>query len=164
LEKRDTDQLVMKLTVLETINTLYPKRDWLHIYTVGSLTAKNGNVGARNYYKLFSFYLSLGQHATHFDGETEAMNTALMQIFGRTGSFTKAIIFSDSITATELRKKSDALPHKRVTEIYSYIKLLKGLQKHIKFMWISYHCDVADNEQADHLANKGTKIKHLHIN
>jgi hypothetical protein len=48
---------------------------------------------------LFSFYLSLGQHATHFDGEIEAMNTALTQMFGRNGSFEKAVIFSDSSAA-----------------------------------------------------------------
>jgi hypothetical protein len=35
LKKRDTDQLVMKSAALETIITLYPGGDWLHIYTDG---------------------------------------------------------------------------------------------------------------------------------
>jgi hypothetical protein len=73
--------------------------------------------------------LSLGQHATHFDGEIEAMNTALMQLFGRTGSFEKAVIFSDSSAAIQLTAKFDALPSKRVTDIHSSIKLLQGLKK-----------------------------------
>jgi hypothetical protein len=71
LNKRGTDQSVMRLATIEAIYTLYPEEEWLHIYTDGSLTEKNGNVGAGNYGKLFSFYLSLGKHATHFDGEME---------------------------------------------------------------------------------------------
>jgi hypothetical protein len=77
----------MRLAAIEAIHTLYPEEEWLHIYTDGSLTEKNGNVRVVIYCKLFSFHLSLGQHATHFDGEIEAMNTALMQLFGRIGSF-----------------------------------------------------------------------------
>jgi ribonuclease HI len=113
---------------------------------------------------MFSFHLSVGQHTTHFDGEIEAMNTALMQLFGRIGSFEKAIIFSDSSAAIQSIAKLDALPSNRVTEIPSSIKLLQGLQKDIKFQWIPSHCGDVGNEMADHLAKKGTKIKHLHIN
>jgi hypothetical protein len=41
--------------------------------------------------------LSLGQHSTHFGGEIETMNTAIIELFGRNGSFEKAVIFNDSI-------------------------------------------------------------------
>jgi ribonuclease HI len=85
------------------------------------------------------------------------MNTALMQLFGRTGSFEKAVIFSDSSAAIQLIAKLDALPSKRVTEIHSSIKLLQGLQKDIKFQWIPSHCGVMGNEMAYYLAKKGTK-------
>jgi ribonuclease HI len=148
----------MKLAALEAIHTLYPEEEWLHIYTDGSLTEKNGYVRVEIYCKLFSFYLSLGQHATHFDGETEAMNTALVQLFGRIGSFEKAVIFSNSSAAIQSIEKLDALPSKRVEEIHSSIKLLQGLQKDIKFQWISSHCGVISIEMADYLAKKGTKI------
>jgi hypothetical protein len=73
---------------------------------------------------VFSFYLLQEQHATHFDGEIVAMNTALMQLFGRIGSFEKAIIFSESSAAIQSTAKLDALPSRRVTEIHSSIKLL----------------------------------------
>jgi hypothetical protein len=63
--------------------------------------------------------LSLGQHATYFDEETEAMNTPLLQLFGRTGSFKKGVIFSDSIIAIQLTAKFYELPSKGVTEINS---------------------------------------------
>jgi ribonuclease HI len=108
----------MRLTAIEAIYTLYPEEEWLHIYTDGSVTEKNGNVGAGNYCKLFSFYLSLGQHATHFDGEIEALNTALMQLFGRIGSFEETVIFSDSSAAIQSIAKLDALSSKRVTNSF----------------------------------------------
>jgi hypothetical protein len=87
------------------------------------------------------------QHATHFDGEIEEMNTALMQLFGRTGSFEKSATFNDSITATQLIAKSDALPSKRVTEIHPSITLLKGLQTYSILQWIPSHCGVVGNEK-----------------
>jgi ribonuclease HI len=148
----------MRLAALEAIYSLYREEEWLHIYTDGSLTEKNGNVRAGIYFKMFSFYLSLGQHSTHFDGEIEAMNTALMQLFGRIGSFGKAVIFSDSSAAIQLIANFDALPSKRVPEIHSSIKLLQGPQKDIKFQWIPSPCGVMGNEMADYFAKKGTKI------
>jgi ribonuclease HI len=42
------------------------------------------------------------------------------------------------------------------TQSHSPTKLLKGLQKDIKFQWIPSHCDVG-NETADYLAKKGMK-------
>jgi hypothetical protein len=53
------------------------------------------------------------------------MNTALMQLFGRIGSFEKAVIFNDSSAAIQSIAKLDALPSKRVPEIHSSIKLLR---------------------------------------
>jgi hypothetical protein len=44
-------------------------------------------------------------------------NTALMQLFGRIGSFEKAVIFSDSSAAIQSIAKLDALSSKRVAEI-----------------------------------------------
>ena len=82
---------------------------------------------------MFSFYLTLGKHAIHSDGELEAMNIALRQLVSRIGSFRKAVIFSDSAAAIHSLAKADALPSKRVTEIHSSIKQLKGFQKDIKF-------------------------------
>jgi hypothetical protein len=100
------------LAALETV----PTRDSLHIYPASSLTGKNGNAGAGIYYKLFNFYLPLGEHSTHFDGETEAVTTALIQLFGRTGCFEKAVKFSDSVSAIQSVVKFYALPSKRVWE------------------------------------------------
>jgi len=50
---------------------------------------------------LFSFYVTLGQHVTHFDGEIEATNIA-MQLFGRIKSFKNTVIFSDSMVGNTI--------------------------------------------------------------
>jgi hypothetical protein len=110
LNKRGTDQSVMGLATIEAIYTLYPEEEFLHIFKECSVIEKNGNVGAGNYGKLFSFYLCLGKHATHFDGEMETKNTALMRLFGTNMSFEKAVIFSDSSAAKQSIAKFDALP------------------------------------------------------
>jgi ribonuclease HI len=123
----------------------------------GSFTDRNENAGAGIYCKLFSFYLLLGKQATHFDGETET-NTAIRQLFSRTGSFEKAVIFSDSTSAILSTAQFDTLPNKRRTEIHSPIKLLEDLQKAVKFQWIPSHCGVVDNGLADYFAKKGTVI------
>jgi ribonuclease HI len=112
----------------------------------------------RNLRKLFSFHLSAEQHGTQPHGETEAMNAALIQLFGRTGLFEKVIVFNDSISAINSIAKSDTLRSKRVTEIHSSIKMLKGLQKDIKFQWMPSHCGAVRNAIAGYLAKKGSKI------
>jgi hypothetical protein len=74
------------------------------------------------------------------------------------GALKRLVIFSDPISTIQSAVKFDALPSKRVTEIHSSIKLLKGLQKDIKLQCMLSHCGVVDNEIADYLAKKGTKI------
>jgi ribonuclease HI len=103
----------------------------------------------------------LGQHATHFDGEIQAMNTALIKLLSRTGSFKKAVIFNDSTAAILTIANSDALPSKRITEIHSSNKLLTGLQKDTKFQWIPSYSGVVGNEIADYLAKKETAISQM---
>jgi ribonuclease HI len=100
----------------------------------------------------------LGQHATHFDGEIEAMNTAIWLLFSRIGSFKKAVICSDPTGAVLSVAKFNVLPSKRISEIHSSTKLLEGLQKDTTFQWIPSHFGVVGNETADFLAKKGTAI------
>jgi hypothetical protein len=90
---------------------------------------KNGNTGAGIYCKLLSFHLSLGQYTTHFDGETKAVNTALLQLFSRIRSFEKAVIFSDSILVIQSIATFDALPSKKVTKTHSHIKVVEKALK-----------------------------------
>lgn len=62
------------------------------------------------------------QHATHFDGKLEAMNIALVQLFGRNVSLKKAAIFSDSTAVIQSLAKVEAPPQKKFTEIHLSVK------------------------------------------
>ena len=101
----------------------------------------------------------LVQHATHYDGEAEAMNFALMQLFNIIGQFKKAVIFSYSATARQSLAKADTPLSKMVTEINLHIKQKKDLQKGIKFQWVSFYSRDVGTEMSDYLA-KSTAISH----
>lgn len=86
-----------------------------HVLIPIVLSGQDGNTGTAIYYKSFSFYLTHGQHAAYYDGEIEVINTALIQLFGRIGSFENGIILSDEASAIQSIVKFDALPSKNVT-------------------------------------------------
>ena len=79
----------------------------------------------KNHCNLLS-YLTLGQHATHSDGELEAMNIALMWISCRIWTFEKAVILTAAIQATG---KVDAPPSETVSETDLSVKPFKNLKK-----------------------------------
>ena len=57
------------------------------------------NAGAGIYCEFFSSYMTLGQHSTAFDGEIEAIRTALRLLNLHQNKFERAVIFSDSKAA-----------------------------------------------------------------
>ena len=59
------------------INVKYPKPEWLRVYTDGSKTNGNNNIGAGIYSKLFSHYLASGTNSSTFYGEIKAIEVAL---------------------------------------------------------------------------------------
>jgi len=81
------------------MNIRYPPGKWLHIFTNGSQMGGYINAGAGIYCKLFSCYMPLGQHSTAFDGENEAIRTALRLLNLHQNKFERAIIFSNSKAA-----------------------------------------------------------------
>jgi hypothetical protein len=81
---------------LETMNTRCPQDKWFHIFTDGSQIY----TGAGIHCELFSCYMPLGQHSTAFDGEIEAIRTALCLLSLHQNKFERAVIFSDSKAAT----------------------------------------------------------------
>ena len=58
LKKSECSPEQLKQAALETIHTLYPQEEWIHIYTDGSLLNKNENAGAGIYCKLQSIHHS----------------------------------------------------------------------------------------------------------
>ena len=119
---------------------------------------KNNRAGAGIHSSLFSFYLSLGPNSTHFDGELEAISLALKQLIYHHNAFKNAAILINSKSAIQAITGSNPAS-RRVSEIQESIKHLHNLQNKIVLQWISSHCDIQGNEQADFLSKKGTKIQ-----
>jgi len=89
---------ILRHLVLETMNTRCPPEKWLHIFTDGSQMDGRINAGAGIYCELFC-YMPLGQHSTAFDGEIEAICTALLLLNLHQNKIERAVIFSDSKAA-----------------------------------------------------------------
>jgi hypothetical protein len=81
------------------MNTRYPQDKWLHIFTDSSQIDGYINAGTGIYCVLFPCYIPLGQHSVAYDGEIEAIRTALRLLNLYQNKFERAVIFSDSKAA-----------------------------------------------------------------
>jgi len=139
------------------MNTRCPPDKWLHIFTEGSQMDGCINAGAGIYCELFSCYMSLGQHSTAFDGEMEAIRTALRLLNLHQNKFERALIFSDSKAAIVSAGSTEA------RDCQVLIRQLKAKHKQIALQLIKGHYQIAGNEHADTLAKKGAKITQTRI-
>jgi Ribonuclease HI len=158
MNKQDTAPSVAKTLALDTINSKYPSNNWLHIYTDGSLQDVEEGAGAGIYCELFSFYKNQGSNTTNFDGEITAIDIALQHILYRTNEFQNAVILSDSKAAIQAISNYSEDPSSTIREIRSKIKQIYNLKKKLVLQWVPAHCGLIDNENADYLPKKGTKI------
>ncbi|KAJ4429912.1 hypothetical protein ANN_22116 [Periplaneta americana] len=149
----------LKRLVLETTNIRYPEDYWIKIYTDGSKTDPQGNVGAGIFSNLFRFYLTVGSNLSAYDGEIEGIHVALNQLLLHMDKFTNAVILSDSKAAILSINKTD---HPYTEQINNCQKILATLKEHGKtvvLQWIPGHCNLHGNEQAHTLAKKGANLK-----
>ncbi|XP_014277516.1 uncharacterized protein [Halyomorpha halys] len=70
----------LSTVALATIAERYPEPEWIHIFTDGSATETNKNVGAGVYSSLFQLSAPAGANATNFDGEVAAITLALEKL------------------------------------------------------------------------------------
>ncbi|KAJ4452358.1 hypothetical protein ANN_03891 [Periplaneta americana] len=140
---------------LRTINIRYPPQNWLHLYTDGSLISREQGAGAGVTCCLFSLHRSLGYGTTSFDGEITAISESLRNLLCHINKFKNAVILSDSKAAI-LSIVSKHTPSSQTAEITKMLSQLISLNKRIVFQWISSHCGILGNENADALAKKGS--------
>ena len=147
----------------ETVNTRYPQDKWLHIFTDGSQIDGYINAGAGIHCELFSCYMPLGQYSTAFDGEIEAIRTALRLLNLHQNKFERAVIFSDSKAAILSAGSTETVISIEAKDCQALIRQLKAKYKQTVLQWIPGHSQIAGNEYADTLAKKGAKITQTHI-
>ena len=150
--KANTSPAFMKQISLQTIQQRYPEEEWLHLYTDGSYIDKGAGAGA--YCKLFSHYIPVGENKTNFDAELEAIQFSLAQLLHRVTNFKKVVFLVDSKSAIQKITSQNASESATVTDIRNSLKLLTK----INFQWVPSHIGLSENELADNLAKKGTKI------
>jgi len=108
-------------------------------------------------------YMPVGQHSTAFDGEIEAIRTALRLLNLRQNKFERAVIFSDTKAAILSAGSTETVISTEAKDHQVLIRQLKAKHKQIALHWIPGHCQIAGNEHADALAKKGAKITQTHV-
>jgi len=111
------------------MNTRYPPDKWLHIFTDGSQMDGYTNDGAGIYCELFSCYTQLGQNLTAFDGEIEAIRTALHMLNLHHNRFERAVIFSDSRAAILSARSTETVISTEARDCQALIRQLKAKHK-----------------------------------
>jgi ribonuclease HI len=107
--------------------------------------------------------MPLGQHSTAFDGEIEAISTALRLPNLHQNKFKRAVIFSDSKAAILSAGSTETVISTEASDCQVLIRQRKAKHKPIALQWIPGHCQIAGNEHADALAKKDAKITQTHI-
>ena len=119
------------MLALETLNTKYPSEDWLHIYTDGSLSDQIDGAGAGGTSRFFSFYKSVGHQTTNFDGEVEAIHSALQHTFPWLQKCKHIVILSDSKAAIQAIGTTSCPKMEKIKEIQHMINQIQNLGKNI---------------------------------
>ncbi|GFR30292.1 hypothetical protein TNCT_511411 [Trichonephila clavata] len=99
VSKKEQNTSILRSLALETIDTMYPEPDWVHIITGESLLKDSDSAGAGVNCHLFFFNLTTEKFTTAFYGEVAALEIALAQLHCHPNSFTGAVVFCDSKAA-----------------------------------------------------------------
>jgi ribonuclease HI len=145
------------------MNNRHTQDKWLHIFTDGSQIDGYINAGAGIYCEIFSCYMPLGKNSIAFDGEIEAICTALRLLNLYQNKFERTLTFSVSKAAILSLGSTETVISTEAKDSQVLMRQLKAKHKQTALQWIPGHCQKAGNEQADALAKKGTKIKQTHV-
>ena len=122
---------------LETMNIRHPPDKWLHIFTDGCQMDGYINAGAGICCEIFSCYMPLGKHSTAYDGEIEAIQSALLLLSLHQNKFERAVIFSDSKAAILSAGSTETVISTEVRDCrQALIRQLKAKHKQIALQWI----------------------------
>ncbi|GFU20926.1 RNase H domain-containing protein [Trichonephila clavipes] len=152
MRKNDLCPTALCAIALETINTSYPPDEWLsYLHRWFNLDFIQG---AGVFCDLFSFYSHVCSHATHYDGEIEAIHLALHQLSARLSTPDEALILSDSISAIQALASNQG----NSSRVQDCRELLSRISTKVVFQWVPSHCGLWEKEMVVLLAKRATDI------
>ena len=151
--KKDSTQL-LKLVSVEKINTVY--KNYLHIYTDGSLDPLTGHTGVSVYIPSFKKFIF---KRTDTMSICRAEQTAIVIALSWLCDYRPlhSVIFTDSYSTLQLLKQSVFKAQGTIQEILLNTMSLQVIGCNVTFCWIPAHCDIQGNEIADILAKRALK-------
>ena len=155
--KSGTSPLELKSHALETIHTLYPSNEWLHVYTDGSYLPETKGAGAGWHCSLFENCSAVGKYASNYDGEVTAILEAANQLQGLNLPPGRVVFLIDSqaaITALSSNAPTDCL---RTIQCRSKLAELITSGWVLWLQWVPSHVGVPGNERADLKARQGAE-------
>ena len=155
--KTDSPDIELRKSFFQTIHSLYPHKDWLHIYTDGSSIPQTGNTGAGFYCHLFEGAIAVGTPSSNFEGEVAAVNAACNKL-SSVANFKNVVFLVDS--QSTIAALSGNSPTDSSLTLETRMTLNKYLQDgwNIKLQWVPSHVGIVGNEKADFLAKRGTTL------
>jgi hypothetical protein len=148
---------------LVTLNTRYHRDKWWHIFTDGSQIDGYINADAAIYCERFSCYTLLGQHSSAFDGEIEAIRTALRLLNLHQNKFERAVILCDSKAAIVSAGSTETVISTEGREFQVLIRQLNAKHNQIALYLIPGHCQISGNEHGRCTGQKEVPKLHKHI-
>ncbi|MGL5072521.1 MAG: ribonuclease H family protein, partial [Aeromonas salmonicida] len=156
LERKKSEYNTQELrSTMDYIHKKYPEGIWLHVYTDGSATPREGMAGAGVYCKKFENSWAAGKNASNYDGELKAIKLALEMV--RELPDKNIAIISDSKAAIQAIASKESMDCE-VRQCKVLLLRLYNESKEVVLQWIPAHCEVYGNEKADYLAKRGSKM------
>ena len=168
LSKKDDPVEILRAS-LQTIDTYSDK--WIHVYTDGSAFRGTSNAGYGvliHYPDGSSGELSgaCGEHASNYDAEIAAIETALDYIKTFFHTFPlrnqSIVIFTDSLSALQGLENDPTVKEefRHILKHTHEIKVTYGVE--IVMQWIPGHSNIPGNDKADTLAKEGSRHEQPH--
>ena len=157
IQKHKEASEVTKAKALEYLQNNFPSEILCHVYTDGSAKDATGNGGSEVYIKYpdtssTSHSFALGKLASNFRAELQAIRETINILIERNITHSNMIILSYCLAALQ------SLQSEARDEVVQIIfRNLGQLQTNniLALQWVSAHCGLFGNEEADRLAKEG---------
>ncbi|GFS31388.1 hypothetical protein TNIN_165861 [Trichonephila inaurata madagascariensis] len=150
--ERKIDSRILRILSVETLDNLYPENERLYVFMDGSKLTDNRNAGAGVCCKLLLIY------STDFDAKIAAIRIVLFPLLCHTDCASMVVILCDIRAAHGAIFCIEAPFSVDIHKCQLLVCDLLQCHKDIAMQWIPSHCGIDENENADCLLKKGTKM------